>query len=91
MAALRYFREQVFPVLFGIACLLALLVVVEWLIKAGLLNPFIVPYPSEIALSFERIIVEEDVLARFAAVLYFIPKLANPLIKTVIGWLRKLG
>jgi ABC-type nitrate/sulfonate/bicarbonate transport system permease component len=65
MTALRYFREQVFPVLFGIACLLALLVVVEWLIKAGLLNPFIVPYPSEIALSFERIIVEEDVLARF--------------------------
>ena len=51
--------------LFGIACLLALLIVIEVLIRAGLINRFIVPYPSEIALSFERIILEEDVPARF--------------------------
>ena len=83
MMTRRYFREQVFPVLFGIACLLALLVLIELLIKAGLINPFIVPYPSEIALSFERIILEEDVLARF--LLTAGEALTASLMLTVIG------
>jgi ABC-type nitrate/sulfonate/bicarbonate transport system permease component len=65
MASRAFFRREVLPVLFGIGCLLALLVVIELLVRAGLVNRFIVPYPSEIALSFERIILEEDVLARF--------------------------
>ena len=35
------------------------------LIRAGLINPFIVPKPTEIVMSFERIIVEENILPRF--------------------------
>ena len=35
------------------------------LIRSGLINPFIVPMPSEIVMSFERIIVEENILPRF--------------------------
>lgn len=26
-----------------------------------------------------------------AAILYFLPKLTNPLLKRIVGWLRKLG
>src|SRR5262245_3238714 len=56
---------RLFPILFGIACILAAFVVIEFLVKFRVLNPFIVPLPSEIAWSFERIILEEDVASRF--------------------------
>jgi ABC-type nitrate/sulfonate/bicarbonate transport system permease component len=59
------FAEKVVPVLFGVACLAVLLVLIEVLVKARLINPFIVPAPSEIGRSFERIALEEDVAARF--------------------------
>ena len=58
-------RRQGVPFVFGIACLLALVALIEGLIRAGLINPFIVPKPSEIVMSFERIIVEENILPRF--------------------------
>jgi ABC-type nitrate/sulfonate/bicarbonate transport system permease component len=58
-------RRQGVPFVFGIACLLALIAVIEGLIRAGLINPFIVPKPTDIVLSFERIIVEENILPRF--------------------------
>ena len=35
------------------------------LVRTGVINPFIVPKPSEIVMSFERIIVEENILPRF--------------------------
>jgi NitT/TauT family transport system permease protein len=35
------------------------------LIRAGLINPFIVPKPTDIVMSFERIIMEENILPRF--------------------------
>ena len=53
------------PDVFGIACLLAFVVLIEFLIRSGLINRFIVPYPSEIVKSFKRIILEEDVPSRF--------------------------
>jgi len=58
-------RRQGVPFVFGIACLLALIAVIEGLIRAGLINPFIVPKPTDIVMSFERIIVEENILPRF--------------------------
>jgi ABC-type nitrate/sulfonate/bicarbonate transport system permease component len=60
----RIWRQAV-PIAFGIACLLAFLVLVELLIKIGLINSFIVPLPSEVVFSFRRIFVEEHVLSRF--------------------------
>ena len=53
------------PVVFGVACLLALVALIEVLIRVGLINPFIVPKPTDIVMSFERIIMEENILPRF--------------------------
>jgi len=58
-------KWSIIPVLFGIVCLLALVALIELLIWLGVINQFIVPYPSEIAKSFERIILEEQVPSRF--------------------------
>ena len=60
----RRLRRAV-PIAFGIACLLALIALVEVLIRIGWINAFIVPLPSAIVMSFRRIMVEEDVLPRF--------------------------
>ena len=57
-------REGV-PFLFGVVCLLLLVALIEILIRIGLINPFIVPKPSDIVMSFERIILEEGILPRF--------------------------
>jgi NitT/TauT family transport system permease protein len=59
------FRRQAAPIAFGIACLFVFFVLVEALVMKGALNPFIVPLPSEIVLSFKRIVVEEQILPRF--------------------------
>jgi NitT/TauT family transport system permease protein len=65
VTAAALMKHRSVPIAFGIACLLAGLVAVEVLVAHGVLNPFIVPYPSEVALSFGRIVAEENVLARF--------------------------
>lgn len=49
----------------GVGCLLAFLLIMEALIQFGFVNRFIIPPPSEVAMSFERVIVEEDILHRF--------------------------
>lgn len=48
----------------GLATFALALAMVEFLIRAGLINRFIVPLPSEVAASFGRVIVEEDLLHR---------------------------
>lgn len=53
------------PMLLGVGSLVVFFTVLEGLIRAGAISQFIVPPPSEIILSFERIIVEEDVFRRF--------------------------
>jgi ABC-type nitrate/sulfonate/bicarbonate transport system permease component len=65
MAALALKRSRAFPVVLGVVALIAAIGSIELMIRAGLINRFIVPLPSQIAASFERIIVEEDVPARF--------------------------
>jgi ABC-type nitrate/sulfonate/bicarbonate transport system permease component len=44
---------------------LAVIALVELLIRAGIINRFIVPLPSEIIAALPRIVVEENVLHRF--------------------------
>src|ERR1700675_1043466 len=51
--------------LIGAATVLALIGIVELAIRAGIVNRFIVPLPSEIMVAIPRIIVEENVLHRF--------------------------
>jgi ABC-type nitrate/sulfonate/bicarbonate transport system permease component len=65
MSARTTIRREGIPFVFGIGCLLALVAVIELLIRTGWINPFIVPKPTDIVMSFERIIVEENILPRF--------------------------
>lgn len=56
--------KRIPPVLVGGLCFLAALGVVEALLRAGVLNRYIMPLPSDVAMAFERIILEEGILAR---------------------------
>ena len=49
----------------GFGTLVACILVIEILIRVGVVNRFIVPMPSQIAGAFERIIVEEEIPQRF--------------------------
>jgi NitT/TauT family transport system permease protein len=51
--------------LVGLTSLIGFFLIVELLIRVGVVNRFIIPPPSEILLSFERVIEEEDILHRF--------------------------
>jgi NitT/TauT family transport system permease protein len=62
-AALR--RSKSFPTLVGILTFALLILLVEVLIRIGVINRFIVPLPSQILGAFERVILEEDILQRF--------------------------
>ncbi len=53
------------PITLGLSTLVAVLIAVEVMIRVGWINRFVVPLPSAVLLSFERIIVEEGVLRRF--------------------------
>ncbi len=55
------------PFFLGFGSFVAFVLLMEAVIRVGLLNRFIVPLPSEIAVSLERIVLEEDVLGRFIA------------------------
>jgi NitT/TauT family transport system permease protein len=71
------------PKLVGLASLIGFFVLVELLIRGGLLNRFIVPPPSEIIASFERVIIEEHIVRRF--MLTIGECLAAGIMLTVVG------
>jgi ABC-type nitrate/sulfonate/bicarbonate transport system permease component len=58
-------KNKAVPILFGLGVFVALVVLVEVFIRIGWINRYIVPMPSEIAMSFKRVIVEENVPHRF--------------------------
>src|SRR3954454_12212283 len=49
----------------GIVTVLAALALLEALIRANIVNPYVIPLPSQIAAAIPRVIVEEHVLQRF--------------------------
>jgi ABC-type nitrate/sulfonate/bicarbonate transport system permease component len=65
MTAGRAILRDSVPIAFGIACLLVVATIVEVLVRTAWINPFIVPKPTDILWSFERIILEENILPRF--------------------------
>lgn len=83
MSAVRARLADAAPAAVGVGTLAAALAVVELLIRAGAINRFIVPLPSQIAMSFERIIVEENVVGRFLVTSG--EMLAAGLVLTVLG------
>jgi len=76
-------RTRVFPLALGLGALAAAILAVEVLIRIGAISRFIVPLPSQIAMAFERVIVEEDIAARFR--LTFFEALAAGAMITVVG------
>jgi len=75
--------QQAIPLAFGVLCLLAFLVLVEVLIRVGLINAFIVPLPSAVIESFPRVLVDEHVLPRF--LLTFGEALTASVMLSVVG------
>jgi ABC-type nitrate/sulfonate/bicarbonate transport system permease component len=65
MNAAALAKTRIFPPLLGLAVLIVAIALVEVLIRAGAINRFIVPLPSEIVASFKRVIVEEGIPGRF--------------------------
>src|SRR4029077_8031923 len=57
--------RRLLPSIFGLSSIALILAAVEILIRAGWINRFIVPLPSDVAKSFGRVIVEEDIFHRF--------------------------
>jgi NitT/TauT family transport system permease protein len=57
--------SYVLPAALGLGALACALLAWEIVLRLGLLNRYIVPLPSEIGPAFLRIIVEENVIARF--------------------------
>ncbi|MEX0590904.1 MAG: ABC transporter permease subunit [Xanthobacteraceae bacterium] len=65
MTAAALGKSRIFPLFLGLGTLVAAILLIEILIRIGAINRFIVPMPSEIAESIPRVIVEENVPARF--------------------------
>ncbi len=61
-------RRQFVPALLGFGSLLIFILLVEVLIRVGVINRYIVPMPSQIAMSFGRVISEEDIFALFLVI-----------------------
>jgi len=58
-------KTRWFPAVLGFGTVFAVLLVIELLIRVGLINRFIVPLPSDIAAALPRVIIEEGVFSRF--------------------------
>ena len=71
------------PTAVGVSSIVIILAVVEGLIRAGLINRFIVPLPSEVIASFGRVILEENILRRFLLTAW--ECLASGVLLTVFG------
>jgi NitT/TauT family transport system permease protein len=81
-AARRLSARLAAPAL-GLGALALAITLIQVLIEAGRINRFIVPLPTQIAASFERVIVEEHVLSRF--LLTAGEALAAGVLLTVVG------
>lgn len=81
-------RDRLLPFALGFGTLVLAILAMEALIRVGAINRFIVPMPSQIAASFGRVIMEEDIVNRFR--LTFLESLAAGAMITVIGVLLGL-
>jgi len=88
-AARGDFSRRVLPVALGLGSFILFLIVIEGLIRIGLINRYIVPMPSQIAAAFERIILEEDIIGRFQ--LTFSEALRAGVMITIVGILAGIG
>src|SRR3954463_15908023 len=64
-AAATLAKNRYVPAALGVLSFVVFIVLVELLIRVGLINRFIVPMPSDIIAAFPRVIEEGQVLHRF--------------------------
>jgi NitT/TauT family transport system permease protein len=83
MTAAALARSRAAPAVLGFGTLIVGILAVEVLIRVGLINRFIVPLPSQVALAFGRIIDEEDIAERFR--LTFFEAFTAGVMITVVG------
>jgi NitT/TauT family transport system permease protein len=83
MSAARAWSAKLAAPAFGLGTVVVAIGIIQELIAAGRINRFIVPLPSQIAASFGRVIVEENVLGRF--LLTAGEALAAGVLLTVVG------
>ena len=63
-SAAAILKSRWFPVTLGMTTIVAVFALLELLLKIGVVNRYIVPFPSDVVLALERIIVEENVPGR---------------------------
>src|SRR5580698_4011548 len=83
MSTARLIAPRWLPPLVGIGSGVLFLAAIELLVRAGAINRFIVPLPSEVVASFDRVITEEDILHRFVQTAW--ECLAASLLLTIFG------
>ena len=83
MSAATLQRGSIAPALLGLGTLLVFIVLVEMLIRVGVINRYIVPLPSQIVMSFGRLVTEEDIFGRFR--LTFFEALSAGALIAVVG------
>jgi ABC-type nitrate/sulfonate/bicarbonate transport system permease component len=76
-------KTVVLPAVLGLGALAAAIVAIELLIRAGAINRFIVPMPSQVVMAFGRVIEEEGIGERFR--LTFFEAFAAGVMITVAG------
>ena len=83
MTAAAIARSRAAPLALGLGTLVIAILAVEALIRIGVINRFIVPLPSQVALAFGRVIAEEDMGERFR--LTFLEAFTAGAMITVVG------
>jgi NitT/TauT family transport system permease protein len=76
-------KTVVLPAVLGLGSLAAAIVAVELLIRAGAINRFILPMPSQVVMAFGRVIEEEGIGERFR--LTFFEAFTAGVMITVVG------
>ncbi len=64
MASPSFSQSRAFPILLGASTFIGAFVALEVLLRYGVVNKYVVPLPSQVLMSLERIVVEENIVGR---------------------------
>ena len=64
MASPSLAQHRALPILLGAGTIIGAFVLLEVLLRYGVVNKYVVPLPSQVLMALERIVVEENILGR---------------------------
>ncbi len=79
----RLLAQRWFAPTFGLATIVAVFAVVEALLRADLLNRYILPFPSDVVLALGRVVTEENILSRMGDTAFEV--LASGVLVVLVG------